>query len=444
MTNVMSEPVTFQSAFERLSSDGPFHARRADAFARFNELGVPTTRLERWRYTSLRDVGSLAYIRADDGVAGAADAAAVARLPQDAVATVMTFVNGRFSPDLSDVRPLPAGARLVTIADALAEGDATVLAHLADETETGDRYRDEAFTQLNTALFEDGVFLHLPKGVVVDQPIEVVFVTTAGPEPVFSCPRVLIVAEPTAQATLIERYVTAGNGAAMTAAVTEIVADDEANIDHYRILEESDETFHVSGLRTRLGRSTRVTSNAITFGGGIVRNNIDATHAAADGEAVFNGLTVTRGRQHVDHHLRIDHLEPHCRSWQFYKSVLAERSRGVFSGRIYVAEDAQKTDAKQTNMNLLLSPDAHVDTKPQLEIFADDVKCTHGATIGQIEESQLFYLRARGIDAASARAMLVHAFANETLTEIQVDALRAELEETLLQRLPREAPTNGA
>ncbi|NUQ50046.1 MAG: Fe-S cluster assembly protein SufD, partial [Phycisphaerae bacterium] len=327
----------------------------------------------------------------------------------------------------------PAGAVVLSLAEAIERHAGLVeprLGRLVD-------YEDRSPAALNTALFRDGAFVHVGRGRVLERPIELVFVSTGDGGPSACFPRNLVIAEEGAQATIVERYVGLGEVATFTSTVTELIAGDGAVVDHYRIQAEPGHAFHYSLNRVQTGRSANVRSGTFTFGGRLVRNDAHATLEGEGGDCTLNGLFVTRGQQHVDSHLRVEHAAPRCHSWEYYKGILDERSSGVFTGRIYVHPGAQKTDAKQTNKNLLLSREARIDTKPQLEIFADDVKCTHGATIGQLDADAVFYLRSRGIAEAAARSLLVYAFAAESLDAIRVAPLRRQMLAMLLDRLPQ-------
>ncbi|MBK8270217.1 MAG: Fe-S cluster assembly protein SufD [Planctomycetes bacterium] len=251
-----------------------------------------------------------------------------------------------------------------------------------------------------------------------------------------SHPRLLVVAEDTAQATIIETHAWLGDAKYFTNAVAEFDLAENAIIDHYKVERESDSAYHMAARSVRLGRSGNMSSHTLSFGGGLVRNNIHAYLGGEGANVMFNGLYVLRGTQHVDNHLRVEHAKPHCNSWEYYKGILGDQSRGVFTGRIIVHEGAQKTDAKQSNANLLLSPDALIDTKPQLEILADDVKCTHGATVGQLDDEAIFYLRTRGVNMDAARSLLIYAFAGESIGQIRVPVLRDRLQDLLAARLP--------
>src|SRR2546421_12799049 len=286
------------------------------------------------------------------------------------------------------------------------------------------------------AFVEDGAYIPLPRGTLVEEPICLLFASTGDDAPSMSHPRNLIVAEENTQATFVEDYVSLDGGAAFCNTVTELVAGDHTVLSHYMIEREHKQAFNISTPGIGQGRSANVVSHSVLLGGALVRNNVHPVLAGEGGECLINGLFIGNGPQPLDNYMLVEHASPHCGSRQFYNGILDGHAHGVFHGRIIVHKDAQKTDAKQTNRNLLLSDDAQIDTKPQLEIYADDVKCTHGATIGQIEENALFYMRSRGIDEVSARRLLLFAFASECFERMQSGAVREYLETVIRQWLP--------
>jgi Fe-S cluster assembly protein SufD len=289
----------------------------------------------------------------------------------------------------------------------------------------------DAFAALNTAFAEDGAYVHVRRGVVLTDPIYLLFISTASDKPVMTHPRNLVVVGDEGQATIVEDYVSIGETPAFSNTATELVAGENAVVSHYMVEREHRQAFNISTLRIEQGRSANVSSHSVLLGGGLVRNNVHPVLDGEGGECMINGLFIGNGRQHLDNYMLVEHASPHCASRQFYNGILDDHARGVFHGRIIVHKDAQKTDAKQTNRNLLLSDDARIDTKPQLEIYADDVKCTHGATIGQIEENALFYLRSRGIDEISARKLLLLAFANECLDRMAPSIARDHVDKLI-------------
>jgi len=368
---------------------------REEARRRFHELGFPTTHDEDWRFTNVAPIA-----RAAQGLA-----------PRGA----------RFS-----VPARPSG-RAVQISKL---SEAPVERHLARYA----NYQNNAFVALNTANFEDGLFIHVAQGAVIEEPVEIVIQSSANGHPTASHPRILIVAEPDSQATIVERYVGESQSASLTNPVTELIAGDHAVIDHYKLQTESERAFHVATLQIQLGRDANFRSHSLSFGGALVRNDVNAVLSEGS-ECTLNGLYLVGGEQHIDNHTSIDHAKPHAASHELYKGILEGHSSAVFNGKILVRKDAQKTDAKQTNKNLVLSEDAVINTKPELQILADDVRCTHGATIGQLDPEGIFYLQSRGIGLADARNLLIYAFAQDIVDRIKVASLRDELEKLLLEKL---------
>lgn len=403
---------------------------RQEAFARFHELGFPTIREEEWRFTNTAPIARTVFEPAPPGEGVNANRVAPFTL-RESDASRLVFVNGRFAPELSFTGSLPSGVIISSLCDAARNHTSIVEAHLAQYA----RFKDQAFTALNTAMIEDGAFVYVPKGTVVEAPIHLLQLSVGDAAPWIVHPRNLVVVEKSSQVTIVESYAALSAGVHFTNAVTEIVTGEDAVIDHYRIGCEPTEAYHVGTLDLHQRRSSTLTSHNVTFGGALVRNDVHAVLADEDCDCTLNGLFMVEGTQHVDNHLVIDHVKPHGRSWEYYKGILDGASRGVFSGRINVHKNAQKTDAKQTNKSLLLSKHAQVESKPQLEIFADDVKCTHGATIGQLDEESIFYLRSRGINHGDARSLLTFAFAGENLNKVRVASLKAQLEAHVRSKL---------
>ena len=426
----------FEAVRRTASAPEAVAALRGRAFARFTALGMPTTRLEAWRFTNVAPIADTAFTLAAPADRAAAKTVAAAHaLP--GVGKGLTFVNGRHVAGASDVSVLPAGVEVASLADVLAgdasETRAAVEAHLA----SGADIENEAFTALNTALLHDGAVVRVPAGVVVEQPLQLLFVTAPPPGggPVMTHPRVLLVVGENAQVRVAESH-GGGDGPYLTNVVTEVVAAPGAVVDHYKLVRESAAGNHIGALHVRLGRAAAFSSHAVTLGGAIVRNDAMAVLDGEGAECTLNGLYLANGRRLVDNHTTIHHAQPHCQSHELYKGILDGEARAVFNGKIIVAIDAQKTDAKQTNKALLLSEDAQINTKPELEIFADDVKCTHGATVGQLDADALFYLRARGLGLEQARSVLIHAFASDLLNHIALEPVREQLDDLLLAQLP--------
>ena len=397
---------------------------RQDAARRFAELGFPTTRDEDWRFTNVSTIARTQFSAAPSDLSAWGERQLEQRLAPYEGGLRLVFINGRYLPELSSPK-LPRGIR----ATPLREANGAVEAHLARYA----AYQDRAFVALNTANFEDGACIEIPKGTVVEDPIHLVFLATGGDVPVISHPRSLIVVGPGSQATVVESYL--GHGTKyFTNAVTEIVAGERSVVDHYKLQEEDERSFHVATLQVQLDRDANFSTHSISLGGVLVRNDINAVLAEGT-EATVNGLYLPSGSQHVDNHTMIDHARPHGTSHELYKGILGGASAAVFNGKIIVRPGAQKTDAKQTNKNLVLSEDATINTKPELQIHADDVRCTHGATIGQLDQEAIFYLQSRGIGKEQARDLLTYAFARDIIDRVKVEPLRARLEKIVLERL---------
>lgn len=399
---------------------------RNAAIARFSELGFPGKHNEDWKYTSLAALLKVPF------QLGQAEAVATEFIQPHIFDNChqLVLVNGRYSPELSAPKDLPPGLVLTSLAEAIHKHGELVEPHLARHA----RHEDLALTALNTAFVRDGAFIYLRKNTAVEKPIHILHISTAAGEPIMAFPRYLIVAERSSQATIVESYVGPEDQVYFTNAVVELVAGENTHIDHYKIVRESGKAFHIANLQVAQQQYSNVFSHYIALGGHLIRNESRTVFLGENGECTFNGLYLGRDQQHIDNHTVIDHAKPNCNSYELYKGLLDDKSRGVFNGKIFVRPDAQKTDAKQTNQCLLLSDDATIDTKPQLEIFADDVKCTHGATVGQLEEASLFYLRSRGVDREQARSLLIYAFANDIIQRIQVEPIRAQLQDVLLTR----------
>jgi Fe-S cluster assembly protein SufD len=436
MMDVALEKDAYLECFARLSRSTAHRPDwltelRQEAIERFAELGFPTRNDEEWRFTNLTPLTCTSFVPANG--TGSANAS---RLLNELVIDAgsgprLVFANGRYDDALS--RPGSEKLRLGRFSDFNPDGLKRYLAQYA-------AYLDHSFIALNTAFLDDGACIWVPAGHESRQPIHVIFLSTGGPEPVVSHPRLLIVAEPGARATVLESYAGPEGATYFTNAVTEIVVQDQAAIDHYKVQREGRQAFHMATLQAFLGRAANFRTHMIGLGGTLVRNEVNAVAGDQGSECTLNGLYLANGSQHMDNRTFIDHAKPHCTSHELYKGVLDGQARGVFNGKIRVAQDAQKTDAKQTNKTLLLSDDAQINTKPQLEIYADDVKCTHGATVGQLSDEALFYLRSRGIGLEAARGLLTFAFANDIISRIQVEPVRESLEEMLLSRqhLPRD------
>ncbi len=397
----------------------------------FEELDFPTTRNEAWKYTNIAPVLKTPFRQLLDLELDGLTVETIATFTfAESRHSQLVFVNGLFASELSNLTGLPPGITVSNLADVPAELGKIVSDHLGVYAD----YRDQTFTALNTANVGDGAFVHIPKGKAVETPIHVLFISTSA-EATVSHPRVLIVAEEASIATVIESYVSPGEGVYFTNAVTEVFAAKSAVLDHYRLQEESESAFHIGTTEVHQERDSNYTSYAISLGAEIARHDLNVALADENIETTIDGLYIVTGKQHVDNHTTIDHQKPHCTSHQLYKGILDDRSRSVFNGIVFVREGAVLTDAHQLNKNLLLSSEATANTKPQLEIFADDVKCAHGATVGQLEDEELFYLAARGIPKDSARALLTYGFAEDVISKIKLKSVHERLDRMVLDKL---------
>jgi Fe-S cluster assembly protein SufD len=436
----------YVAAFETMKDRRPagppwLEATREAAIRRFAELGIPTTRDEEYRFTNVSPIAGAAFERPADAVR--VEASAIDPYLFGAESAIeLVFVNGRVDESLSlsgtvaaTLPTLPAGVNVTTLSTLIASGTVAelepYLGRIADFGHT-------AFSALNTALFEDAAVVFVAPGVVLEAPVNLVFVSTAEGVPSVSFPRVLIVAGENSQSTFIETHVGAGDGEYFSCAVTEVVCGEHAIVDHYRAQLERSHGYHYCRLQVRAKRSATFLSHAFSLGGAIVRNDLGADLMGEGIDCTLNGLYLADGDTLVDNHTTINHAQPHCGSHEVYKGILGGKARGIFNGKIIVAKDAQKTDAKQTNKALLLSDGAQMNTKPQLEIFADDVKCTHGATVGQLDADSLFYLQARGLDRNTARALLIRGFAGDIVGRVKFGPLRERLDQWLLEQIPQD------
>ena len=343
----------------------------------------------------------------------------------------LVFQNGNFDPNLSTIPALPAGVKVSSLAHAVEE-DADLLQRHFGRVASHD---NNPFVALNTAFAADGGFVYVPANTSLDRPVQLLFVSTPGQKPLMFHPRNLLILERGASATFVETFVGVSGASNLTNVVTEVAVGDGAQADCYRIQQESDQAYHIATTRSSQGRDSQYSLTSVVFGAALARHDIWMSLKGEGGDGTLNGLYVTSGSQHVDHSTVIEHAVPHCDSHEYFNGILDDRSRAVFNGKIIVRPNAQKTDAKQTNNNLLLSESARADSQPQLEIYADDVRCTHGATLGPLDDNSLFYLRSRGMSAAAARALMTYGFALEILTRIRIPELREQLELLVRTRL---------
>ncbi|WNG34013.1 Fe-S cluster assembly protein SufD [Archangium violaceum] len=405
-------------------------ALRQDGIAQLARQGFPTSRNEDWKYTNVAPISGHAFnpVRT---VHEAGVEAAVARLALPGSGPRLVFVDGWFVRELSRVDGLPKGLTVRSLREALREGGEL-------ESLVGRRARAEAsaFTALNAALLEEGALVSVEPGTVCPEPVQLLFLTRGDNHVALASPRVVVRAGENSELTLVESYVGAAPGVSFTNAVTEVVLGDGARLTHLKLQAESETAYHIGSLHVEQGRDSRFASHVISLGGALARNEVHALFSAEGGEATLNGLYVGHGTQHLDNWTNLDHAHPRCSSRELYKGVLDDKARGTFHGKVLVRPDAQQTDARQANRNLLLSEAAMADARPQLEILADDVKCAHGATVGRLDEQALFYLRSRGIPRAQAESLLTHAFATEVVGAVPLATLRDQVEELLARKLP--------
>ena len=389
---------------ERSAAEPDWLARlRREGMDRFRALGLPAPGDEAWKYTSVARIASAPFRSQED--------------------LRLELTSGQ------------KGVRVARLQDVLASEPGLAEPHLARHAD----FRKSAFTALNTAFLSDGAFVHVERGAAVAQPILLNFFSRGEREPAVTHPRNLIVAEAGSQAAVVETYsphpgpLSPGEGERpyFTNAVTEVVLGEGALLEHYKVQRESLAAFHVQTIQVSQGRASNYTSHNLCLGGALARTDWNVVFGAEGGECVLNGLFLAGGSQHMDNHTLIDHAVPHCASRELYKGILDGKARGVFHGKIIVRPNAQKTDAMQTNKNLLLSREALVNSTPALEILADDVKCRHGSTIGQLDANALFYLRSRGIGERQARALLTYGFAADVAGRIRIPAVREEIEKAL-------------
>jgi Fe-S cluster assembly protein SufD len=426
---------SYLRAFERTSAaDGaaPDWARsmRLSAITRFEALGFPSTANEDWHFTSVAPIAEREFTLLP---APKHDVTADQLAPFSFGSGdwhTLVFVNGRYDAALSSTASLPDGVTLLPLPQAYEELPLVVEQYLGKIA----AYEGQTFTALNTAFLEDGAVLHVGREVEVARPIHLLYVTDAGTTNGASQPHNLIVLDRFAKATVIETYAGLGNGSYFTNTVTEAVVGDGATLTHLKLQRESEKAHHVGTLDVRQARDSHLVSFSFATGAALSRTNIYTELRGEGCGATLNGLYLGDGDQHIDHQTRIEHVEPNCYSRELYKGILDGSAHGVFNGKVYVHPEAQKTDGKQTNNTLLLSEKAQIDTKPQLEIFADDVKCTHGATVGRLDETSLFYMKSRGINARTARELLTYAFAADVLETIELAEVREGLEAATLAR----------
>lgn len=406
-----------------------FHKIRKDALAKFSSLNIPTIKDEEWKYTNISPVIKHNF----NVVPPKADAAPeiIGKFLFDKLEHhLLVFINGEFRKDLSSLNELPEKVEVGSLSSAIKNNHPALLKHFG-------RYAEDSnnlFTALNSAYTKDGAFILVPKGTAIEDPIHIIFLNISGKEKFITQPRNLFIAEDNSQVTIIEHYASDNDGIYLTNTVTEIFVGENAYLDHIKLQEESLNAFHIGRMEVDQERDSNFSSHLISTGAEFSRNECTTRFNGQGGESMLNGLFMIKGEQFFDVHTMIDHSMPHCNSHEHYKGILQDKSRGVFNGKVMVRPDAQKTNAFQENNSILLSDDAVMNSKPQLEIFADDVKCSHGATVGKLDEEAKFYLKSRGIGEEAATAMLIHAFASDVIKSIKIEPLREYLEEIITKR----------
>lgn len=406
---------------------------REAAMGQFQARGFPTTRQENWKYTDVKPIARSAFgIAEPKPAAGYEKQLELARLGE-LESHELVFINGRFSAEQSRIQELPQGVILEDMPSAL-NNHSELVDSLMSNTTLNDR--SNPFNILNTAFIHDGVLIHVPDDCSIDKPINLIYLSGFSDNEFSAHPRNLIFLGNGARLTVIENYVGAKDSQYFINTVTDAVLASNATLTHYKLQQESVESYHIGNFNIYQGRDSQVNSHSISLGGSLVRNDIKVQLDAEGAGVLLNGLYMANGKQHIDNHTLINHLQPHTNSKEHYRGVLNDRGRGVFNGKVVVHKDAQKTDAAQSNANLLLSDQAEIDTKPELEIYADDVKCSHGSTVGQLDKDMMFYLRSRAIDEDTAKSILTYAFAEEVINRIEIEQIRHYLEYQVIGRLP--------
>ena len=409
--------------------ENSIHQIRKDALSNFGKLDFPSIKDEEWKYTSIAPLLKYNFVPSVTEKKISKDVIK-SLLFDEMEHSLLVFINGKFSSEHSDLLNLPEGVIAGSIANEIKNNNEILLKHFGKYAD----FKNHIFTALSTAYTEDGAFIYIPAGKIVEEPIHIVFITDSTDEKILTQPRNLFVAEKNSQVTIIEHFVGNEDEIYFTNAVTEIVAEENAVLDHIKLQKESKKAFHIARMEVDQERNSNFSSHLISTGGDLTRNDFNAKFNDEGGECTLNGLFMVDGTQLFDAHTLMDHAKPRCNSHEHYKGILDDQSRGVFNGKVIVRQDAQKTNAFQENNNILLSDQALVNTKPQLEIFADDVKCSHGATIGQMDDDAKFYLKSRGIGEEASKGILLHAFASDVITSIKTEAIRNYVEKLITEK----------
>ncbi len=408
------------------SKSKEIHHIRKEALNRFGQLEFPTQKDEEWKYTNISPLLKHNFVPSSKKVSVEKEFVK-SKLFDETALNLIVFVNGHYADEHSVLQSLPGGVVAGSLSEAIKNNSPLIEKHFTKYA----HHQNNIFTALSTAYTDNGAFIYVPDGKIVEDPIHIIYITSSDDNKIIVQPRNLFIAGKNSQVTIIEHYVSTEESIYFTNVVTEIVADENSVVDHIKLQEESINAFHIARMEVTQERNSNFSSHSISIGAGLTRNDFNSRFNDEGSECTLNGLYMIEGNQLFDAHTLIDHAMPHCNSHEHYKGILNDKSRGVFNGKVIVRPDAQKTNAFQENNNILLSNNALVNTKPQLEIFADDVKCSHGATIGQLDEEARFYLKSRGIGEEASRAILLHAFASDVITSIKTESLRNYLEKII-------------
>ena len=432
MNETIQHYLTDFKQLQNIKKDDWFSKQRQSAFNIFQKSGFPSTRKENWKYTDVRPIAKNLFSNIANGSVVISDNEIDAILFKELECIELVFVNGTYSEKYSNIKNLPNELTIKNMANALGNDEDFLKKHLSQYVNDN----SSSFTALNTAFIQDGAYINVPSDLILERPISITYVSKDNSNIFATHPRNLIFMGENSKATIIENYIGIDDTNYFTNAVTETSLSQGASLKHYKIQQESSNAFHIGNLNASQNKDSRFESHSISIGGALVRNDINAQLNEEGAEIIMNGLYMTDNAQHIDNHTRVDHFKPYTQSNQNYRGVLNGKSRGVFNGKVVVHPQAQKIEAYQNNANLLLSDDAEIDTKPELEIYADDVKCNHGATIGQLDNDMLFYLRSRAVDEQTARSLLTYAFVDEIINNISFQSIKNKLEHLIIGRLP--------
>jgi Fe-S cluster assembly protein SufD len=425
----------FKTFEEKLNghSNSFLQSVRKEGLKQLSVLDFPTSRMEEWKYTDIAPILKQFFVPAVNTVVPEFSKEDIKKyLFSDFDYHLLVFINGIYSIELSEIGDLPAGVVLGSLNKVTIENPELIKNYINKISGI-----DNAFNALNNAYAFDGLVMIVPDGKIIDKPVQVLFLNTSNDDLILSSPRNLVIAGKNSQASIVANYCGCGSKSYFNNIITEVYADEYSLVDYYKIQNEIDESYHIEKFQVQQKNNSIVNHYNISFGGAIIRNDINALIDGQNTETHYYGIYLAHGKQLIDNHTFIDHAKPNCMSNELYKGILDQNSRGVFNGKIIVRKDAQKTNAYQQNKTILLSKNAKIDTKPQLEIFADDVKCSHGATVGQLDDVSEFYIRSRGVPQELAKSMLIRAFTNDVIEKIKIEQLRAQINHMVFQHLSR-------